>query len=88
MVAASSYHGATRPVYQSHPPTMRSGVDAHQSQAVFSRGRAAIQRAGQGGVVSCEPVSRFPVYQANSREFIANLVLVWQNPAAKRLLFK
>ena len=38
--------------------------------------------------VSCEPVSRFPVYQANIREFIANLVLVWQNPAAKRLLFK
>jgi hypothetical protein len=37
--------------------------------------------------VSCEPVSRFPVYQANIREFIANLVLVWQNPAAKRLLF-
>src|SRR5690348_5896365 len=27
--------------------------------------------------VSCEPVSRFPVYQANIREFIANLVLVW-----------
>jgi hypothetical protein len=38
--------------------------------------------------VSCETRLRFPVYQANIREFIANLVLVWQNPAANRLLFK